>query len=55
MRHVRNEIQTPKRLVLSKKRKSFAFFILVIGVVVLVVGVSGFFSAFLFRDLINAR
>ena len=55
MRFIRNEIQTPKRLVLPEKRKSLAFIILVAGVAVLTIGVTGFFSAFLFRDLIEAR
>ena len=55
MRFIRNEIQTPKRLLLPEKRKNIAFFILVAGVIVLTVGVVGFFSAFMFRDLIEAR
>ena len=55
MRFIRNEIQTPKYLVLPEKRKSLAFIILVAGVVVLIIGVTGFFSAFMFRDLIEAR
>lgn len=55
MRFIRNEIQTPKCLIQPEKRKSLAFFILVAGVAVLTVGASGFFSAFLFRDLIEAR
>jgi len=55
MRFIRNEIQTPKRLLLPEKRENLTFFILVAGVAVLTVGVVGFFSAFMFRDLIEAR
>jgi len=55
MRLIRNEIQTPKKLVPQEKRKSLPFYILVIGVTILVVGVAGFFSAFFFRDMIQER
>ena len=55
MRFIRNEIQTPRRLVLPEKRKRLTFFILVAGVTILTIGVAGFFSGFLFRDLIEAR
>jgi hypothetical protein len=55
MRFIRNEVQTPKHLVPPEKRKTLAFIILVIGVVILIVGVAGFFSAFFFKDLIEAR
>jgi len=55
MRFIRNEIQTPKYLVPPEKRKTIPFYILVIGVSILIVGVAGFFSAFFFRDLIQAR
>jgi hypothetical protein len=55
MRFIRNEIQTPKPLVPQEKRKTLPFFILAAGVCVLIVGVAGFFSAFFFRDLIQAR
>lgn len=55
MRFIRNEIQTPKYLVPTEKRKSLPFYILFAGVSILIVGVAGFFSAFFFRDLINVR
>ncbi len=54
MRFIRNEIQTPKPLLSPEKRKTLPFFILAAGVCVLIVGVAGFFSAFFFRDLIQA-
>ena len=55
MRLIRNEIQTPKRLVSPEKRKTLPFFILLIGVIVLVIGTAAFFAAFFFRDQIVAR
>jgi len=55
MRFIRNEIQTSKPLVPPEKRKTLPFYILAAGVCVLIVGVAGFFSAFFFRDLIQAR
>ena len=46
MRFIRNEIQTPKRLLLPEKRKSLAFFILAAGVIVLTIGVVGFLCVY---------
>ena len=55
MRFIRNEIQTPKRLLLPEKRENLTFFILVAGVAVLTVGVVGFLYGVMFRDFIEAR
>ncbi len=55
MRLIRNDIQTPKQLVSPEKRKTLPFFLLFLGVIILVVGAAAFFSAFFFRDLMDAR
>jgi hypothetical protein len=55
MRFVKNEIQTPTHLVPPEKRKTLMFFLLVIGVAVLVIGVVAFFSTFYFKKMIEAR
>jgi hypothetical protein len=55
MRFIRNQIQTPKLLVPVEKRKSLPFIILLIGVGIMIIGVAGFFSAFFFNELIEAR
>ena len=53
MRFIRNDIQTPRRLVPVEKRRSLPFFILTVGVCVLIIGVAGFFSAFFFHEMIQ--
>jgi len=53
MRLVRNEIQTPKKLVPTEKRKSPAFFALMTGLGVLTVGAAMFFLAYIARDYIT--
>ncbi len=55
MRFIRNEIQTPRRLVQVEKRRSLPFFILTVGVCVLIIGVAGFFSAFFFHEMIQEQ
>lgn len=55
MRFLRNEIQTPKYLVPQEKRKSLPFYILFLGVTILIIGVAGFFSAYFFNQMIEAR
>jgi hypothetical protein len=55
MRYIRNEVQIPKMLVPAEKRKTLPFIILLIGVGILVIGVAGFFSAFFFNEMIEAR
>ncbi len=55
MRYIKNDIQTPKHLVPQENRKTFAFFLLVAGVVVLVIGVTAFFSASFFREAVEQR
>ncbi len=55
MRFIRNEVQKPKQIVPPEKRKTLPFIILLIGVGILIVGVAGFFSAFFFNELIEAR
>ena len=55
MRFIRNDVQTPKCLVPPEKRKSLPFFILFIGVTILIVGTAAFFSAFFFHDLIQDK
>ncbi len=55
MRFIRNEIQTPRPLVPIEKRKSLPFYILALGVCVLIVGVAGFFSAFFFHEMIQEQ
>ncbi len=55
MRFIRNQNQTPKLLVPVEKRKSLPFVILLIGVGIMIIGVAGFFSAFFFNELIEAR
>jgi flagellar basal body-associated protein FliL len=55
MRFIRNKVQTPKQLVSAEKRKTLPFILLLIGVGILIVGVAGFFSAFFFNELIEAR
>jgi len=53
MRFIRNEIQTPKRLLTTKARKSVPFYILITGTTIFFIGVACFFLAFLFRNTIN--
>ena len=53
MRFVKNEVQSPRRLVAGSQRKSTAFYLLAAGVIILVIGTTGFFSAYIFRDLIK--
>jgi hypothetical protein len=55
MRFIRNEIQIPKQLVSPEKRKTLPFILLIIGVGIMIVGVAGFFSAFFFNEMIEAR
>jgi len=55
MRFVRNEIQQPRHLVSPEQRKSPMYFLLVLGVSVVSIGVAGFFSAFFYAELIKAR
>ena len=53
MRFIRNKIQTPKRFLTSKARKSVPFYSLLTGVAIFSIGVAGFFLAFLYRNPIN--
>ena len=53
MRLIRNEIQTPKKLVPTEKRKSPAFIALMTGLGVLTVGAAMFFLAYIVRDYIT--
>ena len=55
MRFIKNEVQTPKLLVPPEKRKTLAFYLLVAGVAVLVIGVVVFFSTFYFKRMIEER
>lgn len=55
MRFIKNEIQTPQYLVPPEKRRTPAFYLLVLGVAVLVVAVAGFFSTFYYQKMIEAR
>jgi len=55
MRFIRNEIQTPQYLVPQEKRKSFAFYLLIAGIVVLVIGTTAFFGASFFRESVEQR
>ncbi|MBM3138591.1 MAG: hypothetical protein FJZ98_10445, partial [Chloroflexi bacterium] len=55
MRFVRNEMQMPQKLVSDEKRKTPAFVLLVIAVIVFVVGATGFFSAFIVRRLLEQQ
>lgn len=55
MRFIRSEIQTPRRLVPQEKRHGLPFYLIVAGVVVLVIAVVAFFSAFYYQELIEAR
>jgi hypothetical protein len=53
MRLVRNEIQTPKKLVSPESRKKPTFKVLLAGLAVLVAGAGVFFLAFVMRDYIK--
>ena len=53
MRLVRNEIQTPKKLVTPESRKTPAFKALMVGLGVLALGAALFFLAFIMRDYIK--
>jgi len=53
MRLVRNEIQTPKKLVAPEDRKKPAFMVLLAGLAVLAAGAAIFFLAFIMRDYIK--
>jgi hypothetical protein len=55
MRFVKNDVQTPVHLVSQDKRKKFVFYLLLIGIIVLVGGALVFFSAFFIRDMIFDR
>lgn len=55
MRFIKNDVQTPKRLVPPEKRKTMAFYLLVAGVVILIAGTTIFFASFIFREMIKAR
>ena len=55
MRFVRNEIQTPIRLVTEENRKSTPFLLMTIGVIILVAGGTGFFGAFIVRNLLQEQ
>lgn len=52
MKFIRNEIQAPKKVVPEEKRKTPAFMLMVIGVIIFIVGGTGFFGAFIVRDLL---
>ncbi len=53
MRLIQNEIQTPKKLVSPEDRKTPAFKVLSLGVIVLIIGTAIFFGAFIFRETIQ--
>ncbi len=53
MRLVRNEIQTPRKLVTPENRKTAAFTALMAGLGVLALGAGMFFLAYIMRDYIN--
>ena len=53
MRLVRNEIQTPQKLVAPEGRKKPAFMVLLAGLVVLAVGAAMFFLAYIMRNYIK--
>ena len=55
MRFIRNEIQTPRRLVPPDKRRSLPFLLLFLGVVLLVAGAIAIFVVFYYQDLLEAR
>ncbi len=53
MRFIQNDIQKPKKLVSAEDRKTPAFKVLYLGVIVMIIGAALFFGAFIFRDLIQ--
>ena len=55
MRFVRNEIQQPMHLVPPEQRNTAMYYLLVLGISILSIGVAGFFSAFFYAELIKAQ
>lgn len=53
MRLVRNEIQTPKKLVSPEDRRKPAFMVILAGLAVLMAGTGAFFLAYIMRDYIK--
>jgi hypothetical protein len=55
MRLVRNEIQTPRKVIPAEDRKKPAFRVLMAGLVVVVLGMAAFFLAYIMRNYISAH
>lgn len=55
MRFIRNDIQTPVHLVSEEKRKTPAFILMTVGVIIFIVGGTGFFGAFIVRNLLKEQ
>jgi hypothetical protein len=55
MRFVRNELQMPKKLVSDEQRKTPAFLLMTFAVVIFVIGATGFFGAFIVRNVVNEQ
>jgi len=55
MRFIRNETQTPKKLIPQEKRKSFAFWLVFLGVVLFVIGAIAIFVVFYYQSLLESR
>lgn len=55
MRFIRNEIQMAKKLVSDEQRKTPAFLLMTIAVVIFVIGATGFFGAFIVRKVVNEQ
>lgn len=55
MRFVRNEIQKPQYVVSREKRKSIAFYVLFLGILVLFIGFVAFFAISNFREPVQER
>jgi hypothetical protein len=55
MRFIRNDIQTPKKLVADNNRRSTAFLLMIISVIIFAIGATVFFGVFIVRDLIRTQ
>jgi len=55
MKFIRNEIQMPKKLVSEEQRKTPAFLLMTFAVVIFVIGATGFFGAFIVRNMVREQ
>jgi|GEM_PF-1765913 len=55
MRFIRNETQIPNKLVSDEKRKTPAFLLMMIAVVIFIIGATGFFGSFIVRNPVREQ